>query len=164
MEQEFVAASDTSKARPGYLSLLGYSVFGYVEGLEESAIRLDLHLPEGWPLLPPLAPRWPLPQGRDSASARNFYALADSQIVAGPKLEVRALGTRPPAYFALYAEGETDIGLLRERAEQPAAAFGGSWRSIPCGDPSTTSARRFFLIPPSCRSSASRSRSGTATA
>ncbi len=116
MEQEVVAASDTSKARQGYLSLLGYSVFGYVEGLEESAIRLDLDLPESWPLLTTLAPRLPLPRGRDSASALNFYALADSQIVAGPKLEVRALGTKPPAYFALYAEGETDIGLLSELA------------------------------------------------
>ncbi len=118
MEQEVVAASDTSKARAGYLSVLGYSVFGYVEGLEESAIRLDLDLPESWPLLSTLAPRLPLPKGRDSALAENFYALADSQLVAGPKLEVRALGTRPPAYFALYAEGETDIALLSELAEQ----------------------------------------------
>lgn len=116
MEQVVVAASDTSKARPGYLSLLGYSVFGYVEGLEESAIRLDMDLPESWPLLSTLAPRLPLPKGRDSASARNFYALADSQIVAGPNLEVRALETRPDAYFALYAEGETDIALLSELA------------------------------------------------
>jgi predicted metalloprotease with PDZ domain len=118
MEQEVVAASDTSKARPGYLSLLGYSIFGYVEGLEESAIRLDLSLPESWPLLTTLAPRLPLAKGRDSASAQNFYALADSQIVAGPKLEVRTLATRPPAYFGLYAEGETDIGLLSELAER----------------------------------------------
>jgi predicted metalloprotease with PDZ domain len=118
MEREVVAASDTSKARPGYLSLLGYSIFGYVEGLEESPIRLDLAVPESWPLLTTLAPRLPLPKGRDSASAGNFYALADSQIVAGPKLEVRPLATRPPAYFALYAEGETDIGLLCELAEK----------------------------------------------
>ncbi len=83
MEEEIVAASDTSKARPGYLSLLGYSVFGYVEGLEENGIRLDLDLPESWPLLTTLAPRLPLPRGRASASAPDFYALADSQIVAG---------------------------------------------------------------------------------
>ncbi len=118
MEQEVLAASDTSKARPGYLSLLGYSVFGYLEGLEESAIRLDVALPESWPLLTTLAPRLPLPRGRDSASAENFYALADSQLVAGPRLEVRALATRPSAYFALYAEGETDIALLSELAER----------------------------------------------
>jgi predicted metalloprotease with PDZ domain len=118
MEREVLAASDTSKARPGYLSLLGYSVFGYVEGLEESPIRLDLELPGSWPLLSTLAPRLPLPRGRDSAPADDFYALADSQIVAGPKLVVRALATRPSAYFALYAEGETDIALLSELAER----------------------------------------------
>jgi predicted metalloprotease with PDZ domain len=118
MEQEVLAASDTSKARPGYLSLLGYSVFGYVEGLEESAVRLEIDLPENWPLLTTLSPRLPLPLGRHSASAENFYALADSQIAAGPKLQVRALEARPPAVFALYAEGETDIELLSELAER----------------------------------------------
>ncbi|HEY7698792.1 MAG TPA: hypothetical protein VIE88_10280, partial [Vicinamibacteria bacterium] len=116
MEREVEAASDTSKARADYLSLLGYSVFGYVEGLEESPVRLVLDLPESWPLLTTLAPRLPLPKGRDSAQAGNFYALADSQVVAGPKLEVRALETQPPAFLALYAEGETDVELLRSLA------------------------------------------------
>ncbi len=118
MEQEVLAASDTSKARPGYLSLLGYSVFGTVEGLEENPVRLNLDLPETWPLLTTLAPRLPLPKGRDSAKALNFYALADSQLVAGRKLQVRALETEPPAFFALYAEGDADIELLSRLAER----------------------------------------------
>jgi predicted metalloprotease with PDZ domain len=118
MEAEILAASDTSKVRPGYLSLLGYSIFGYIEGLEENGVRLDLDLPESWPLLATLAPSHPLPVGRASASAANFYALADSQIVAGPKLQVTPLDTRPPAYFALYSEGETDAGLLRGLATE----------------------------------------------
>jgi predicted metalloprotease with PDZ domain len=118
MEEEILAASDTSKVRAGYMSLLGYSVFGYVEGLEENDIRLDLDLPESWPLLTTLAPRYPLAKGRGSATADSFYALADSQIVAGPKLAVRALETRPPAYFALYAEGEADGGLLSALAAE----------------------------------------------
>ncbi|HXV63939.1 MAG TPA: hypothetical protein VEK15_24785 [Vicinamibacteria bacterium] len=118
MERDVVAASDSSKVRPGYLSLLGYSIFGYVEGLEGRAIRLELEVPASWPLLTTLAPRLPLPTGRDMASARDFYALADSQVVAGPKLEVRELGTQPPSYFALYTEGATDVTLLAELAEQ----------------------------------------------
>jgi predicted metalloprotease with PDZ domain len=118
MEQEILAASDTSKVRTGYLSLLGYSVFGYVEGLEENGVRLELDLPDDWPLLTTLAPSHPLPSGGASALAANFYALADSQIVAGPKLEVRVLETRPKAYFALYAEGETDAGLLSQLAQE----------------------------------------------
>jgi predicted metalloprotease with PDZ domain len=116
MEREIESASDTSKARSGYLSLLGYSVFGYVDGLEESPVRLELDLPGSWPLLTTLAPATPPPAGRYSATARNFYALADSQVVAGPKLDVRPLGTSPPAYLALYAEGEVDGGILGELA------------------------------------------------
>jgi predicted metalloprotease with PDZ domain len=118
MEREVLAASDTSKARSGYLSVLGYSVFGYVEGLEDRPVRLDLEVPGSWPLLTTLSPRLPLPVGRDSAAAENFYALADSQVVAGPNLQVRALETRPPAFFALYAEGETDVALLSDLAEE----------------------------------------------
>jgi predicted metalloprotease with PDZ domain len=118
MEQEIVAASDTSKARPGYLSVLGYSVFGYIEGIEENVVRLEIEVPGSWPVLTTLAPRLPLLKGRASAGAPSFYALADSQIVAGPKLEVKALATRPPAFLALYAEGETDIALLGDLAEK----------------------------------------------
>jgi predicted metalloprotease with PDZ domain len=121
MEQEIVAASDTSKARPGYLSVLGYSVLGYIEGLEEKDVRLEIEVPGSWPVLTTLAPRLPLLKGRASARAPSFYALADSQIVAGPKLAVKELATRPPAFFALYAEGATDIALLGDLAEKALA-------------------------------------------
>ncbi|MGH9333509.1 MAG: hypothetical protein ACRD21_07155, partial [Vicinamibacteria bacterium] len=116
MEREILSASDTSKARTGYLSLLGYSVFGYIEGLEELPILLVLELPASWPILTTLGPRMPLEKGRVSGAASNFYALADSQIVAGPKLEVRALEVGTPSFFALYSEGEVDRDLLAELA------------------------------------------------
>ena len=34
MEQQILSASDSSRSRYGYLSLLGYSVLGYLDGLE----------------------------------------------------------------------------------------------------------------------------------
>ena len=37
MEREILGASDSSRARPDYVGLLGYSVFGYLEGLGVAA-------------------------------------------------------------------------------------------------------------------------------
>ncbi|OLE64196.1 MAG: hypothetical protein AUG74_13340 [Bacteroidetes bacterium 13_1_20CM_4_60_6] len=42
MENQLLSAVDTSKVRPGYLGLLGYSIFAYVEGLERDPITLQV--------------------------------------------------------------------------------------------------------------------------
>src|SRR6266853_572521 len=39
MEDKLPSAEDTSKMRKGYLGLLGYSVFAYVDGLEDRKIE-----------------------------------------------------------------------------------------------------------------------------
>lgn len=56
MEREIFDASDTSKQREGYVGLLGYSVFGYIEGMENAPVRLEIQAPEGWPAFVTLAP------------------------------------------------------------------------------------------------------------
>jgi predicted metalloprotease with PDZ domain len=114
MEQQIHDATDSSRVRPGYASLLGYSVFGFFEGEEERAIELEIEAPKGWPVVSTLAPAvGPL-------RAENFYALADSQIVMGPTLRFEqvqiAPATGPPLYLALYAEGEADPARLARLA------------------------------------------------
>ena len=104
MERELLAASDTSKLRAGYLGLLGYSVFAYVNGQESRRARLRVEMPESWPVLTTLAPRAPPAIARAEGEAADFYALADSQIAAGPALRVRRVEARAPLYLALYAE------------------------------------------------------------
>src|SRR5438105_867730 len=42
MERELAASIDTSKVRSGYLGILGYSVFGYIDGLQHRRIKLDV--------------------------------------------------------------------------------------------------------------------------
>jgi predicted metalloprotease with PDZ domain len=131
MEDAVLSASDASKWREGYAGLLGYSVFAFVEGLESGPVRLEVRAPEGWPVFSTLAPRVPAPRGHTSASAPDFYALADSQVIAGPRTHWRTLRTGPtPLFLALYseAEGELDLGLLgtlaAEAFEAVAAYFG----------------------------------------
>lgn len=112
MEQEILSASDTSKVRDGYAGFLGYSVFGYFEGLEDRPIRLTVDAPPGWPVLTTLAP------GGGEARAAGFYELADSQIAMGPKLQVLRIPARSPVWLALYAEQPIDAQRLARLAGQ----------------------------------------------
>ncbi len=129
MEAEIFSAADTSKRRPGYISLLGYSVFAYVEGFEGLPIELECQLPDDWPAMTTLAPQVPPARGRTTGMASDFYALADSQIVGGPELSLRSLGGSVPLFLALYAEGDVDaelMGRLARRSMDELISYFGS--------------------------------------
>jgi predicted metalloprotease with PDZ domain len=166
MEREILGASDSSRVRPGYVGLLGYSIFAFVEGTENQSIRLQIDAPASWPVFSTLAPvTHPLPPGgtdmnppRDgpkrrqvgrtpksrppalkldpgtasstTVAAANFYALADSQIAMGPKLQVQQLKGTVPLFVAVYSEGEVDLQLegelARDAMERVIAYFGSA--------------------------------------
>lgn len=109
LEREIMDASATSKARSEYVGVLGYSVLGYLEGFENVPIQLEITAPNGWPVFTTLAPKAPADTTNSFAGAKNFYALADSQIAMGPKLEVRRLPTPVPLFLAIYSEVQTDV-------------------------------------------------------
>lgn len=83
MEQDLPPSIDTSKAREGYLGILGYSVFGYIDGLQHRKIQLNVEAPKGWPVLTTLSPAVPASKANVSAGANDYDALADSQILMG---------------------------------------------------------------------------------
>ena len=129
MEREVYSASDASRLREGYLGALGYSVFAFVDGFESRPVRLRVAGPAAWPVFSTLAPRWPYAAGMVEASAADFYDLADSQIVMGPRAELRRLLDAPvPLYLAAYVEGPVDLDRLGRLAstafERVAAYFG----------------------------------------
>jgi predicted metalloprotease with PDZ domain len=109
MEREIFAASDASKIRDGYVGLLGYSVFAYLEGRKEQAIELEVAGPAGWTVFSTLAPQVPASVASLTAEARDYYALADSQIVMGPKLQLRRIDGSVPLFLAVYAECDEDL-------------------------------------------------------
>ena len=129
MEREILGASDASKARPGYVGLLGYSVFGYVEGWETRPVRLELAAPADWPVFLTLAPEAPPAMARAAGEATDFYALADSQVAMGPGLSVLRVENRVPLYLAAYSEGSGDLpftGSLVAKAMDALVAYFGS--------------------------------------
>jgi len=111
MERETLGASDSSRVRPAYVGMLGYSVFAFVDGFEDRPIRLQINGPVDWPIFSTLAPQFPAATGSTAAQAASFYVLADAQIAMGPKLQVQRLAGTVPLFVALYAEGEVDIDL-----------------------------------------------------
>jgi predicted metalloprotease with PDZ domain len=127
MEREIFAASDASKVRDGYAGLLGYSIFAYLEGHKEQAIKLEVAAPAGWPVFSTLAPQVPATIASLSATARDYYALADSQIVMGPKLQLRRIDGSVPLFLAVYAECDEDLAaegvLARDALDKVIAYF-----------------------------------------
>jgi len=131
MEKEIRAASDSSKARPGYAGVLGYSVFGFVEGFEGRATELVVRAPEDWPVFSTLAPEAPPQHGSLRASAADYYQLADSQIAMGPKIEVRRLEARVPLFFVSYTEASSDLDLTAKLSREALDAVADYFGSTP---------------------------------
>lgn len=87
MEDRIRGSVDSSKIRKNYVGLLGYSVFAYVDGLEQAPVTLQVDGPSDWPVLSTLDPRVTILNGTAKAQAANFDILADSQVVMGPGVQ-----------------------------------------------------------------------------
>lgn len=128
MEREIFAASDSSKIRDGYVGLLGYSVFAFLDGWESRSIALEIAAPEQWPVFSTLAPASPAATTTLTAHAPDYYALADSQIMMGPKVQLRRIDGGIPLFVAAYAEGDADLAresaLARDALDKVIAYFG----------------------------------------
>jgi predicted metalloprotease with PDZ domain len=121
MEANVLSGGDSSRAREGFVSLLGYSIFGYIEGFEDRAVELAIAPPANhpdWPVFSTLAPKAPAQTGPVNTVASNFYNLADSQILMGPGFRVRRLKAASDLFLAVHAEGEADEEVMSPPVEQ----------------------------------------------
>lgn len=126
MEAAILSGGDSSHSRDGYLALLGYSVFAYVEGFEDRPIELRVDAPANrasWPVFSTLAPKIPAAVARAEAAAADFYHLADSQILMGPGFQLTKLKGAPDLFMAVHAEGDVDTVAVTPLAEQAYAAL-----------------------------------------
>lgn len=128
MESQILSSVETSKVRHGYVGLLGYSVFAYVDGLEDRHVNLQVDAPEGWPVLTTLAPKVPAPTTTTHAEAPDYYTLADSEILLGPDLQLRRLEGKIALILAAYSEGTEDLAiegqLVRQALDAVQSYFG----------------------------------------
>ena len=129
MEAGLRAGGDSSRVREGYAYLLGYSLLGYLDGDEDRATRVTFTGPADWQVCTTLAPAAPCAKGSVTARAANFYALADSQVVMGPRATFARVRSNAgaPLYVAVYAEFDVDreriAAVAREAYERMVAYF-----------------------------------------
>src|SRR5580704_15280562 len=111
MERDILLSSDTSKIREGYVGLLGYTVFAFLEDHENLPIHHETQTPATWPVFSTLAPQVPAATTTFTTQAANYYALADSQITLGPKIQITkrdaATPNSPTLFVSLYAERDS---------------------------------------------------------
>lgn len=105
MENQLLGAFASSKIRDNYLGILGYSVFGFIEGLEKNTIDLKINTERNWPIFSTLRPSLNRKFETDTYSVENFALLADAQYLLGSKVEISKLNdTKIPVYIATYTE------------------------------------------------------------
>jgi len=129
MEREILAGTDASRCRDGYAGILGYSIFGSVDGLENRPVTLQVTAPPDWPVFTTLSPSVPPPLGHAEVKAAGYYALADAQILLGPGFDVaRVEGAAPLLFVAAHAEAAIDrprlAAMARRALDQLVAYFG----------------------------------------
>lgn len=117
MESALKDGSATSKLRGDYLGLLGYSVFGYAEGLVDRPVNLVVNSAPDWPVFSTLAPRAEPPAGQAEFTANSFAELADAQYLLGKDLRIHSVDEAPiPLFVALYSEVPADLNEIGRRA------------------------------------------------
>lgn len=101
---QYDLGSDASVIRPGYIGILNYSVFGWIEGLEKEMITCHFSAISGWPVYSTIAPK-ELPERNDeTVTCSNYYQLADGQTMMGPAFQVRKFNGPVPLYVSSYAD------------------------------------------------------------
>ncbi len=110
MELSLLGGFASSKMRENYLGILGYSVFGFVEGFENRAIVIDINTNKGWPIFSTLKPLIERKKGSDRYETENFALLADAQFLLGSAVQIfQVKESKIPLFVAAYAE--TPISL-----------------------------------------------------
>jgi predicted metalloprotease with PDZ domain len=128
MEDRIRDSVESSKIRKNYVGLLGYSVFGYIDGLQQASVNLQVDGPGDWPILSTLDPRVAGQKGTAKAQAVSYDVLADSQVVMGPGVQFRELYGKIDLLMAVYSEGNEDVDaeskLAREALDRVQEYFG----------------------------------------
>ena len=116
MESQLLGGFASSKLRDNYLGILGNSVFGFVEGLENHPILLDIEMPEHWPVFSTLNPELNRNKQFQSYKVHNFSELADAQFLMGNDVQLHQVPDSPiPLFVAVYAETEVDLVEIGRR-------------------------------------------------
>lgn len=116
MESELLGGFVSSKSRKNYLGLLGYSVFGFIEGFESHPIQLEVQTSQDWPIFSTLRPTTNRKYGQDIYDVEDFSMLADAQFLLGSAVQLfQVHDAQIPLFVAVYTESKVDIKEIGRR-------------------------------------------------
>lgn len=99
-----LASADASIVRPGFVGLLNYSIFGWIEGTEKQPVQCSVHCIDQWPIFSTNQPTLQMAKGTLTFNTENYYALADGQLFMGTQLRVKAFKGLVPLFIASYCQ------------------------------------------------------------
>jgi len=103
MERHLVSAN-ASIVRPGFLGLLNYSIFGWIEGTEEQSTECSVNTIDQWPIFTTNEPTAQMAKGALTFHTKNYYELADGQLFMGTQLRVKEFKGMVPLFIASYCQ------------------------------------------------------------
>jgi predicted metalloprotease with PDZ domain len=96
--------SDASIIRPGFVGILNYSVFGWIDGLELQHVKCHVQTLPKWPIFSSSAPSVTMEKGDLEFDAENYYTLADGQVFIGPRFRIKEFKGIGQLFIASYCQ------------------------------------------------------------
>src|SRR5262245_8525767 len=100
--------ADASIIRSGFVGILNYSVFGWIDGTEKQPLQCTVETFGQWPIFTTIQPSAATTKGSLKFRAENYYELADAQTFMGPAIRVKEFQGIVPLFVASYCETEDD--------------------------------------------------------
>jgi predicted metalloprotease with PDZ domain len=107
MERTFTPG-DASIIRSGFVGILNYSTFGWIDGTEKEPVQCTVETFEQWPIFTTIQPSASMKKGSLKFDAKNYYELADGQTFMGPAFRVKEFKGIVPLFVASYCETEDE--------------------------------------------------------
>ncbi len=132
METDLLGGFASSKLRPDYLGILGYSVFGFIEGHQDKPIILEINTEADWPIFSTTRPSITRKNGSDSYRIDNFSILADAQFLIGSGVQIHMVDdTEIPLFVATYTETAIDMKEIGRRGKQSLEGLANFFGYVP---------------------------------
>lgn len=113
---------DASIIRSGFVGLLNYSVFGWIDNTEKQAAHCTIETFASWPIFSTNQPSASPAKGVLKFNTDNYYTLADGQLFIGPRFQVKEYKAMVPLFVASYCQSA--IEYLDDYAEQEIISMG----------------------------------------
>ena len=100
--------SDASIIRPGFVGILNYSVFGWIEGTEKQNVQCTINTFDNWPIFSTNQPTTQLAKGGVEIRAESYNILADGQIFMGTNFRVKEFKGITPLFVGSYCQTDNE--------------------------------------------------------